>query len=302
MAKKTEKKVFDKEALFENYFQTCDQVFEQFDQVFGVDGIRARILGIDESEAHGFSSPAVEQAAKAHLRASMSWWHLSNLYDYAVDGIDAGEGPESIVIDGGEVISFITTNEYYPSIEWERLVRMGDGRVALDTYSSIEMDKLALLANVDIRTVRNAISAGELVADKIDGYIFITNDSARNWLTARRGFKPSKNITQNFGILKEITSPAEFGAFLLAQRDKIGMGGDDKKLVVFHPSVDYKAILEIERGAFKLPIDTAFPIADFYQLDRKEFLACVMRVFFNEQLLALSDSLKTDLGDSHGQN
>jgi hypothetical protein len=91
--------------------------------------------------------------------------------------------------------------------------------------------------------------------------------------------------------LEEITGPAEFGAFLSAQRTKIGLVGDENKLAVFHPSVDARAILEIESGVFKLPIDTVFPIADFYQIDRKRFLACVMRVFFGEQLSALRETL-----------
>jgi hypothetical protein len=69
------------------------------------------------------------------------------------------------------------------------------------------------------------------------------------------------------------------------------LDGDEKKLVAFHSAVDTHAISEIETGVFKLPIDTAFPIADFYQLDRKEFLSCVMRVFFSEQLSTIRETL-----------
>lgn len=294
MAKKTENRALDKEALFENYFQTCSEVFEVFERAFGIDGVRSKILGIEDSVTLGLSSTSVEQAAKDHVRASVSWYSLSNLYDYAVDGIIAGHNdPSGIVIDGAEVIYFITSENYRPSIEWELIILQGDGRVGLDEGTSVLIDKLALLANVDIRTVRNAISAGELIAEKKDGFIFIANASSRNWLAGRRGFKPTKNINQKFDDLSKISSPAEFSAFLVAQREAIGLEGDEKKLVVFHPSVDSKAILELERGAFKLSIDTAFPIADYYQLDRKEFLSCVMRVFFSEQLLALSDVLKS---------
>lgn len=92
--------------------------------------------------------------------------------------------------------------------------------------------------------------------------------------------------------LNSISTPAEFGVFLTTLRKKLGLDSNESKLLVFHPNVDARAIMEIEQGVFKLPIDTVFPIADFYQLDRKELLSCVMRVFFSEQLSALRESIK----------
>ena len=37
-----------------------------------------------------------------------------------------------------------------------------------------------------------------------------------------------------------------------------------------------------------MPLDAVIPVADFYQLDRKAFLNCVMRVFFYEELRMLA--------------
>jgi hypothetical protein len=44
---------------------------------------------------------------------------------------------------------------------------------------------------------------------------------------------------------------------------------------------------EVERGIFNLPLDSVFHLADFYRLDRKVMLSCVMRIFYPEQLQAL---------------
>lgn len=288
-------KIFNKEALFENYFETAVQVFSKFETVFCVDNVWSKIIGADESEMYGFSSPATEQAAMDHVRKSNAWQTLSQLYDYAVDGIETDNNhPIDIVIGGAEVLSFITTENEGPVIEWDNITAQADGRFALDEGSLLPINKLALLAGVDVRTVRNAISSGDLISTKSDGDIYIENASARKWLSGRRGFKPTVMLNRGAINLDEVTGPAEFGAFLAAQRTKIGLDSGESKLAVFHPSVDSRAIMEIESGVFKLPIDTVFPIADFYQIDRKDFLSCVMRVFFGEQLSALRETLKAD--------
>lgn len=284
-------KKINKEDLFDNYFVTANSAISTFETVFHIDGVWSEIFGVDASEQYGFSSPSVEQIARDHIRASGAWEKLSWLYDYAVYGI-VRQHPEDIVIGGAEVLSYITTEMEAPSIEWNHITAQGDGRYALDSGESILLEKLALLANIDVRTVRNAISAGELVAEKGEGLILIENASARNWISGRRGFKPTVFLDEKLDELKEIANPGEFGAFLAAQRKKIGLDSNEKKLTAFHPGADARVLLEIENGVFRLPIDTVFPIADFYQLDRSEFLACVMRVFFSEQLFALRETIK----------
>lgn len=288
-------KKLDKEALFENYFETASMVLSTFESIFDVEGVWSKVFGVNDSEKHKFSTPGAEQAAKDHVRASIAWYRLSQLYDYAVDGIISNVADASdVVIDGAEVLSFITTENYRPADEWKHIIYQGDGRYAVDDGEDILLKKLILLAGVDVRTARNAISAGELATYKQDDVLFVENASARNWLSGRRGFKPTRELNNDLQDLKEVSRPAEFGAFLSAQRKRIGLDGDAKKLAVFHPSVDSRAISEIEMGVFKLPIDTVFPIADFYQIDRKEFLSCVMRVFFREQLSTLREAIKAE--------
>lgn len=285
-------KKLDKETLFEDYFQTITEVFSTFEAIFEVEGVWSKVIGAQDNEKYSFSSSETEQAAKNHVRASAAWHALSSLYDYAVDGIAGNLHPTDIVIGGAEVLSFVTTENRSPSKEWERIVWQGDGRYALDDGESIMIEKLAFLAGVDVRTVRNAISAGELTAHKTSLGLSVENASARSWLNGRRGFKPTVIVGESINSLLSVSTPSEFGAYLVAQRKKFGLDHSDK-VIVFHASIDANSITEIEIGVFKLPIDAAFPLADFYQLDRKEFLACVMRVFFNEQLITLRETLQT---------
>ncbi len=283
-------KQFNIDSLFDNYFDTAKEVFMIFENTFGVDGAFSKIMGVSDDD--DLNDPKVLQIAKDHVRASYAWSVLLTLYDYAVEGI-AYDHPIDIVIGGAEVLSFLKTENVSHSNEWEQIIALGDGRYALDDGDAMSLEKLALLADVDTRTVRNAISAGELSAEKSHGNLWVENASARSWLYKRRNFKPTVVPDSKVKELNTISTASEFGLFLSVRRTQLGIDNNNN-LVVFHPNVDAKSIAEIEQGIFRLPIDTIFPIADFYQLDRKELLACVMRVFFSEQLSVLRQSIKDE--------
>jgi hypothetical protein len=83
-----------------------------------------------------------------------------------------------------------------------------------------------------------------------------------------------------------VCTPAGFAAFLINQRKQIetDLGADDiANRSVNHPGVDQTAMKELESGVFSLHLDTVFPIADFYQVSRKDMLNCVLRTFFREE-------------------
>ncbi len=297
MAKKT-----DKETLFQNYFDTANEVLTNFELTFDITGVWQQFFGVEPSEYNTFRSLEDEQLAQKNIKKSYAWNQLSKLYDYAIDGIIGDNDPTDVVIDGAEILSFLKTENKSHAVEWEFVIAQGDGRFSLDTGEDVLIEKLALLANVDIRTIRNAISAGEMTTFKITGLHpsglvqgqYIENASALRWLQGRRGFKPTISGTESIDSLDEISTPSEFGAFLSSQRNKLKLGAGENKLVVLYPSVDVNAITDIEGGLFKLPLDAVFPIADFYQLPRKPFLSCVMRVFFAEQLSSIRELITAE--------
>lgn len=288
-------KQLNKEELFENYFSTASEVLATFEDTFAVNGVWSTVFGTAGDGAGGFTSADETRAAKDRVRQSSAWGQLSALFDYAVDGrLPSDHAPEDTVIGGAEVLSIITIENCAPAEEWDDIARRGDARFALDTGTALDLERVALLAEVDVRTVRNAVSAGELVAHKVAGEgLTIDNSSARQWLLGRRGFKPTITSDETAADLSSIKTPAEFAAFLAAQRRRIGLDTRDHKLAVLHPAVDARGLRELEAGVFRFPIDAAYPLADFYRLDRTPFLGCVMRVFFNEQLMALRDALIT---------
>lgn len=287
-----------KEILFNDFFRSALGTMEALEQHYGVAGVVEHIFGKD-----GFK-PENEDQAKASLRKSYAWTELSALYDYALHGIVSDlDGPSSVVINGSDVLKLATSEDWWPSSEWDDIIAMGDGRFALDDGEEITIYKLSLLAKVDQRTVRNAISAGHLVTNKrntmLEGeQICVENASARRWLYGRKGFRPTVVPSDDQHLsLTTVSGPAEFGSFLVSQRKRIGLDTEDGKLVVFHTRVDPKAIAQLEAGIFSLPLDAVFPLADFYQVSRKELLDTVMRVFFVDELIMLSSTEGPMTGD-----
>jgi len=142
-----------KDELFNDFYSTTVEVVALIESTFGLPD--RHISGLI------FENPTDDKKqsnAKEVLETSDAWKTLSHLYDYAVDGVLHGNGYSDIedaatdlVIGGAEIISLITTENMEPDQQWDTIISMGDGRFALDTGSDIEIVKLALLADVDIR-------------------------------------------------------------------------------------------------------------------------------------------------------
>jgi hypothetical protein len=274
------------ERLFDDFFNTAQSSFESLEHRYGIGGVMEQLFGKDPTD----------EEAREKLRNSWAWQTLVAAYEYAVNGIEPDprfDGPSSLVIDASDVLKLANSENYRVSEEWDAIIAMGDGRFGLDEGNPVLLYKVALLANVDIRTVRNATSSGELVTFKneSDSHVYVENSSARRWLHGRRGFKPTVVSDMTLGMTPErVSTPAEFGAMLVAQRERNAQDNADAGIAVAHPAVSKEALAQLEAGVFSLPLDAVFPVADFYLLDRKKFLQCVMRVFFGEELQMLADA------------
>lgn len=280
-----------KEDLFQGFLANTRTALDDWERRFQVEGM-ADLVFVDGRDD--------ESEARA-LRNSNAWKILSDLYEYAVNGIDNSEDNQTsfLVTEGAEVLELVTTYESSPSPRWEEIVWMADGRFGLDDGQYIDVRKLALLANVDVRTVRNAISAGDLESFKTDAGVFIENAPARRWLLGRRGFKPTVVRAEEVRLdLNLLTTPGEVAAFMAARRLQLGGTVDAA------PTSVQSAIEKIEAGVFDMPLDVAKPLAAFYQLPFKDLLQCVMGVFFPEALEMLTSGgvseldARTSSGDS----
>ena len=285
MEHKTSRKAPLKDRLFDDFFQCTAHALEHLEGHFELSGLLSQVLGSDSAPYGGDEQVA---ASKARLRKNRSWQFLSDLYDFAVEGIEHPhhEGNDSLVIDGSDILKLLVTEDLEPCQDWWDIVARGDGRFALDEGQDLTLEKLALLADVDVRTVRNAISAGALVSYKADDHVRVDNASARAWLMGRKGYKPTIQAQSARQKLQHLSTPLEVSTYFRERRRTMP---DSAQTLESYPGLTEAVLAELEAGVFRAPLSMVWPLADYYSVERKELLTCLMRVFFPEALHALSE-------------
>lgn len=224
------------------------------------------------------------------------WSVLSKTYDYAFEGIlpngiNDDDLQNGLVLKNFEMISLINSDDLKFSDNILDVTNAAFGRSRLDGGLSVTIQDIALLANVDERTVRNAISAKEIETSKLDKKISIDNKSAINWLSRRKGFNPTKFPNLEAVNFDEIKSISEFGAYLKSIRENLNIEISNQTWISKEKGIRSTDILGLEQGIFILSIDKCEALSDFYNIDRDSFLIKVMDLFFIEELELIKNSL-----------
>lgn len=155
----------------------CEAVSEMYD--YGIDGIPTADLGPGgkingihahvEAFFHGLDTPNM----KAYLEASQN--ALPRLAMLAVQSAVA-----RMVLDGGDRYSNFGEVEH---------------GVLDNGYGYLTLAEIALLANMDERSVRNAANPklpDPLKPEQVGRRSLVTPEEARRWLAGRKGFVPTK--------------------------------------------------------------------------------------------------------------
>lgn len=277
-----------KDKLLEDYIETAIETFQAMELEFGFNDLVTHFL--DGHNSRDLQDDVLMKEIKKNVKASDAWNALNRLYDFAVDGLAEDDEISYIVTNAAEILDLISQRKYPLHPAWKRLEWQGDGRVNLELGGDFELDELAYLADVDVRTVRNAISAGALTPTKVMGTDLVESESARKWLLGRRGFKPTVYAKRSSLQMAAVDKPYTFGILLTQQRNQIV--AESGVLSSQHAALTPDVISELESGLFNLPLSMTNPVADYYQLARKPFLACVMRTFFAEQFQMMREIME----------
>jgi hypothetical protein len=174
-------------------------------------GAGSRMLGPADDGCEYITLDRVE----AKVRATRIGRLLPVWYRYGVEGIhSAGYSSRDFDVSDGplerlrDMVNLLRTSDPYfqdclltLGVEKESLERRGlsdliervGARVQLDTGAPLSLHELAVLAEMNERSVRNALSAdgeGRLVAGP-EG--LVENTEAHRWLRDRRNFRPTQN-------------------------------------------------------------------------------------------------------------
>ena len=189
------------------------------------------LFGDQIATLYGSISPA--QDGKDALHASPIWETVSEMYDYGVEGFSVPVEPStaaSVVGRHNEVERFLHTLNTLPM----KLYLNGNGNVpprlaiiaaqcaaarlvldgadrrtdhAIDEFGPgngdfgyLTLAEIALLANMDERSVRNAANPklpNHLMTEQVGRRSLVRPEEARRWLAFRKGFVPTRVIEQD---------------------------------------------------------------------------------------------------------
>lgn len=289
-----------KERLFADFFQRMVHMTGQFETLLSVRGISESVFDGEE----GNVDDSVQAAA---LRRHRTWALLSDLVDYALDGVAPTSNPdaysnivEQMVDESAGLLALLAGHHFGRSEGWDEVLQTADARQALDEGEPLHPESVALLGGVDLRTVRNAMSSGAITSDANQQ---IDNQSARAWLLGRKGYKPTVRSGTEALDLKAVQTPIDFSTMLRQQRERREreISGSDRvtsllELLPANPGLTPAILAEVEEGLFRAPLSVVWPLADVYGLPRNDLLTCVMQVFFHEEFVALMSAKRPATG------
>lgn len=150
------------------------------------------------------SAPEEDAEVRKLLEQSPAWAEFKALYEYAVEGKEPDDGPP-ISRDFYDDVAMPYVILTFPA-EIRNVLMTAEARAVLDGGTRelpgdqpprglLTAQEVALLANMDLRSVRNAMNpkfADGLVVELHEGKTFIHRNDARRWLEGRRGFSPTR--------------------------------------------------------------------------------------------------------------
>ena len=189
------------------------------------------LFGEQMASLYGSSFPA--QDTKDALHASPIWETVSEMYDYGVDGLSVPVEPGS---EGSVVARHIEVERFLHALNTlpMKLYLAGNGNVpprlaiiaaqcaaarlvldgadrrtdhAIDEFGPgngdfgyLTLAEVALLANMDERSVRNAANPklpNHLQTEQVGRRSLVRPEEARRWLELRKGFVPTRVIEED---------------------------------------------------------------------------------------------------------
>ncbi|MGB7815379.1 MAG: hypothetical protein WBL28_03405 [Methylotenera sp.] len=233
--------------------------------------LKAFMQGFAESVERLYGGDVAQTLANEDLIQSSNLWNaVSEMYDYGVLGIPVpglGDVPEvdGVYADAEVFLNCISTNAMelyfdedqviYPKLSI-KTVRMAVARVVLeggDRYADygagedglgkgdwghLTLNEIALLADMDERSVRNAANPkvnDPLKTESVGKRSLVTPHEAKRWLAGRKGFIPTQtgSSVKKQGPSKTIEIPGELAEMLNFKAERAGLSVADyiKKVI-----------------------------------------------------------------------
>lgn len=178
-------------------------------------------------------------------------------------------------------------SSFSPSSGLTDLLQRVRARVALDTQAELSVADLTLLSNMSERSVRNAISAGEL-ALLSNG--LVSHAAGAQWLQGRRSFVPTRVEGATEDALPEQLQSSEIPGFIRRRMERVWGPFNQEQApqellqAAFEVNLSLMDILQaMEPHTLVAPQD-CIGLAKLMRVDSSWFTYQVMRSIFPEQM------------------
>ncbi|WP_180130299.1 MULTISPECIES: hypothetical protein [unclassified Acinetobacter] len=290
-------KVISKEEFFQNIYTCALGNFSTMEGHMGIHGIMGQVFGVNNIENLGtaydlptFSTEIEDKLAKNHFMNGLIWSPFECIYEYAVNG-DASRCSMDEITDCVDFIHILHSDHFHVSNGSNDIITMALARHALEHDSEVMFYNIktcnyplaiAHLADIDLRTLKNAISAGEIEAFSKHE---LSSASLKHWLSKRKGFKPTFYVkqTQNFSF----NSPTSFATMLKEARLHLEENFNPEELL--NACSCSNVIEQLELGIFELPLNFLPLIAKTYEIPYPILFKQVMQTFYPNEYALLTN-------------
>lgn len=272
------------------------------------------LLGIEESEVNpdllnrrnemSLANKKVFTVEKIKKDFGSLVYDIEETYEYVVNGVTPSEafcfmeGWMSCVsgmdsLDKGGIISLLQLwlgyVNSFPSREktdskYEILYDSAYAKMRLDGDHDLNLETLALLAGVDERTVRNAVTAGNIATIKSGSDTLVANQEARRWLNSRPDFKPTKYRNEDIANGSDVTTATAFGQFIALKREAQNLTIGD---VTKDTDIDVDTLLDLEKGIDRIHLSQISKLQNILKIEDNSLLNNYMRIFHWEEFTSL---------------
>lgn len=283
-----------KDHFFQNIFECALGNFAEMETNMHIKGIFVQVFGINDFEYNSTELPNIEPYEKLTKHYFMNhpiWQVFEKTFEYAVNG-EANNFSIDELTKCVDFAQILHSDHFQISSKSYEIITMALVRYALEHQSTVNFfeaentnypQAIAKLADIDVRTLKNAISANEI--ETISKGILCAS-SLKQWLLNRKGFKPT-SYTKNQTIDFFFNSPSTFAKILKQAREKLAENFDPNELILF--SKQENIIKDLELGIFNLPLNSLSIISKTYQIPHPILLKQVLQTFYPTEFSLLKN-------------
>jgi hypothetical protein len=146
---------------------------------------------------------------------------------------------------------------------------------------NLDFGQIALLAEVDERTVRNAASGkgpNQLLTIKVGSKTLVRPEDALAWLKTRPSFRPTVFYTSRGH--ESFSNAEEFGQFLVMAREELGLDRGQLLQRLGWPEEKGGYLADLEHGLSPCRLEEVIPLAKALNKSEESFLRRFMEVFY----------------------